>query len=104
MNRADLRGAEQIAQIGRDRREAAAVHAEDDDVAADEQRDVPRPSGHRHQRVEHRAEEKERRVRRLAANEVRQRRPADRPAMFARLSSPTNPAAAAAVMRPGNIS
>ena len=63
VDRAHLNRAEQVAQVGRDRREAAAVHADDDHVAEHEQTHVPGASGGRHDRVERSAEEKERRVR-----------------------------------------
>ncbi len=59
MDGAHVAGTEHVAQVGRDGGETAAVHAEDDGEAGDEQRHAADGAGVRHQGVQHDSEDEE---------------------------------------------
>ena len=77
MDGADIARAEHILEIRRHRREAAAIHADDDQEAEHEQVDVPATAGVGHGDVEQEAETHIDEVGVLTSDVVRQRRPAE---------------------------
>ena len=104
VNRADLHRAEQIAEVRGNRREAAAVHAEDHEVERDEQRHAADAPGGRDQRVERGAEHEEDHVRRAAADVVGERRPEEAAAHVGEAEQSHEPRGGGAEITPGNIS
>lgn len=75
VNRADLHRAEHVAQIRGDRREAAAIHRDDQRGDADEERHIAHPLRERDEAVEHRTEEEVDEVNALAPGVVARARP-----------------------------
>jgi hypothetical protein len=83
--------AEDIGQIGRDCRETAAVHREDDAEAGTKNRHVPRSADAGNRRVEDEPREEKDRVQRPAADTIGERRPEEAAENIKQTQEPREP-------------
>ena len=98
MNGADELSAEDVGEISRKRREAPAVHADDDAERSDEERDRSHMRERRRERIEHHAENEEAEVRNLPPHDVGERCPDKSAAAVEQERRLTKPPAIAAIM------